>query len=50
MAARSEPVAGVTRVQAVYTPPERRTPRIRLLPLGDPEYFPIGVKHRYTRH
>jgi phenylacetate-CoA ligase len=32
-----------------YAPPERRTPRVRLLPLGDPSYFPIGVKHRYTR-
>jgi phenylacetate-CoA ligase len=35
---------------ANYVPPERRTPRIQLLPLGEPEYFPIGVKHRYTRH
>lgn len=32
-----------------YAPKERRTPRVHLLPLGDPEYFPIGVKHRYTR-
>jgi phenylacetate-CoA ligase len=32
-----------------YVPSERRTPRVRLLPLGDPEYFPSGVKHRYTR-
>ncbi|MFZ5892298.1 MAG: phenylacetate--CoA ligase family protein [Myxococcota bacterium] len=32
-----------------YTPAERRTPRVRLLPPGDPNYFPIGVKHRYTR-
>jgi phenylacetate-CoA ligase len=32
-----------------YAPAERRTPRVRLLPLGHPEYFPIGVKHRYTR-
>jgi phenylacetate-CoA ligase len=32
-----------------YVPAERRTPRVRLLPLGDPEYFPVGVKHRYTR-
>ena len=32
-----------------YTPAERRNPVIRLLPLGDPQYFPIGVKHRYTR-
>ncbi|MGC4091040.1 MAG: phenylacetate--CoA ligase family protein [Polyangiaceae bacterium] len=32
-----------------YAPSERRTPRVRLLPLGDPGYFPLGVKHRYTR-
>jgi phenylacetate-CoA ligase len=32
-----------------YTPEERRTPAVRLLPLGDPRYFPSGVKHRYTR-
>jgi hypothetical protein len=24
-------------------------PDVRLRPAGDPEYFPIGVKHRYTR-
>jgi phenylacetate-CoA ligase len=34
---------------ARYAPPERRTPRVRLLPNGDPRYFPPGVKHRYTR-
>jgi len=34
---------------ANYVPPDRRRPRIELRPLGDPEYFPIGVKHRYTR-
>ncbi len=32
-----------------YAPEERRTPRVELLPLGHPEYFPVGVKHRYTR-
>jgi phenylacetate-CoA ligase len=32
-----------------YAPAERRTPRVRLLPFGDPAYFPPGVKHRYTR-
>ena len=32
-----------------YVPAERRTPHVRLLPLGHPEYFPSGVKHRYTR-
>lgn len=34
---------------ANYVPPEYQRPRITLLPLGDPEYFPIGVKHRYSR-
>ena len=34
---------------ANYAPAERRTPRITLLPLGDPGYFPANVKHRYTR-
>ncbi len=34
---------------ANYVPAERRTPKIRLLPQGHPEYFPVGVKHRYTR-
>jgi phenylacetate-CoA ligase len=32
-----------------YAPAERRTPKVRLLPLGHPDYFPVGVKHRYTR-
>ena len=32
-----------------YAPAERRTPQVTLLPLGHPEYFPPGVKHRYTR-
>jgi phenylacetate-CoA ligase len=34
---------------AHYVPPERRAPQVRLLPAGDPDYFPTGVKHRYTR-
>jgi phenylacetate-CoA ligase len=32
-----------------YVPGERRTPVVGLLPLGHPDYFPVGVKHRYTR-
>ena len=32
-----------------YVPPERRRPRVELRAFGDPEYFPLGVKHRYTR-
>lgn len=34
---------------ANYTPPERQLPHISLKPFADPDYFPIGVKHRYTR-
>jgi phenylacetate-CoA ligase len=34
---------------ANYIPIERQTPTIRLRPFGDAEYFPLGVKHRYTR-
>lgn len=34
---------------AHYVPADRRTPRVRFRPPGDPEYFPVGVKHRYTR-
>jgi phenylacetate-CoA ligase len=32
-----------------YAPEERRLPRVRLLPHAEPSYFPLGVKHRYTR-
>lgn len=34
---------------ANYTPAEYRLPRVTLRPTGDPEWFPVGVKHRYTR-
>lgn len=34
---------------AAYVPKERQRPRITLHPAGDPEYFPVGVKHRYSR-
>ena len=34
---------------AHYTPAERQLPGITLCPFADPEYFPAGVKHRYTR-
>jgi phenylacetate-CoA ligase len=34
---------------AHYTPPEHQIPRVSLYPTGDPEYFPRGVKHRYSR-
>jgi phenylacetate-CoA ligase len=34
---------------AHYVPEERQVPQVALLPAGDSEYFPRGVKHRYTR-
>lgn len=34
---------------ANYVPADYRTPEVALRPTGDPEYFPPGVKHRYTR-
>lgn len=34
---------------ASYVPPEYQDPRVTLAPSGDPAYFPVGVKHRYTR-
>lgn len=32
-----------------YAPADRRRPSVRLLPHAEPHYFPLGVKHRYTR-
>jgi len=34
---------------ANYVTAARQTPQIELLPFADPDYFPAGVKHRYTR-
>lgn len=34
---------------ASYVPANRREPVVVLKPNGDAEYFPVGVKHRYTR-
>ena len=34
---------------ANYTPAEYRKPRVTLHAAGDPAWFPVGVKHRYTR-
>ena len=34
---------------AHYVPADRQLPEVDLRPAGDPEYFPVGVKHRYTR-
>ncbi len=34
---------------ANYVPPEYQLPVVTLTAIGDAEYFPMGVKHRYTR-
>jgi phenylacetate-CoA ligase len=34
---------------AHYVPHDHQTPTVELRPAGDPEHFPPGVKHRYTR-
>ncbi|GAA1674259.1 phenylacetate--CoA ligase family protein [Nonomuraea maheshkhaliensis] len=34
---------------AAYVPAGRQMPFVRLREAGDPEYFPPGAKHRYTR-
>jgi phenylacetate-CoA ligase len=34
---------------AHYVPVESQRPVVDLRPAGDPEYFPPGIKHRYTR-
>jgi phenylacetate-CoA ligase len=34
---------------ANYVPAAYQAPRITLRSSGDPEYFPAGVKHRYTK-
>jgi phenylacetate-CoA ligase len=34
---------------AHYVPAEHQTPQVELRPADDPEFFPRGVKHRYTR-
>jgi phenylacetate-CoA ligase len=34
---------------ANYVPARSQSPQISLWSMGDPTYFPIGVKHRYTR-
>jgi phenylacetate-CoA ligase len=34
---------------ANYVPAQYQLPEVTLKPSGDPEYFPVGVKHRYTR-
>lgn len=34
---------------ANYVPDANQLPHVTLHPTGDPDYFPVGVKHRYTR-
>ncbi|MGH7438875.1 MAG: phenylacetate--CoA ligase family protein, partial [Polyangiaceae bacterium] len=42
-------VARLSSEYGAYVPRERRAPRVELRPAGDSEYFPVGVKHRWTR-
>jgi phenylacetate-CoA ligase len=34
---------------ANYVPTEYQQPQVTLKLMGDPEFFPVSVKHRYTR-
>ena len=34
---------------ANYVPTEFQEPLVTLYPTGHPDYFPVGVKHRYSR-
>jgi phenylacetate-CoA ligase len=34
---------------AHYVPAGYQLPEVTLRPASDPDYFPVGVKHRYTR-
>jgi phenylacetate-CoA ligase len=34
---------------ANYVPPEYQLPQVILKAMGDPDYFPLGVKHSYVR-
>lgn len=34
---------------ANYVPDQYHMPQVTIVTTGDPEYFPVGVKHRYTR-
>jgi phenylacetate-CoA ligase len=42
-------VARLSSEYGAYVPLDRRAPRVELRPAGDAEYFPVGVKHRWTR-
>jgi phenylacetate-CoA ligase len=56
-AIRTETVAGAILAQLLrlnsefgaYVPTAYRRPHVELRPFGDPEQFPAGVKHRYSR-
>jgi phenylacetate-CoA ligase len=43
-------LARVNSEYANYVPKDRQVVSVVLLPLGEANYFPVGVKHRYTRH
>jgi phenylacetate-CoA ligase len=40
---------GVNSEFAHYVPAARQLPTVRFRPIGDPDNFPLGVKHRYSR-
>jgi hypothetical protein len=46
---RLNQLLGLNSEFANYTSAERQLPHITLRDFADPDYFPIGVKHRYTR-
>src|SRR5262249_28755285 len=39
----------LTSEYAPYVPADRQLPQVQVRPFEDPEFFPAGVKHRYTR-
>jgi phenylacetate-CoA ligase len=42
-------VARLSSEYGTYVAADRQKPGVELRPMGDPEYFPVGVKHRWTR-
>jgi phenylacetate-CoA ligase len=48
-AAIAESLLRLSSEYRAYVPGERQVPRVELRGFGDAEYFPLGVKHRWTR-
>ncbi|TQS40361.1 hypothetical protein [Cryptosporangium phraense] len=42
-------VTAVNSEFAHYVPPARQVPEVHVRTVGDPDNFPVGVKHRYSR-